>query len=282
MSRGCWQADAPDRDRASNLLNSLRRRLPRRPCCCSVGGSSVAGKGYRERNGMRTGAVSAGAAVTALVNNSHLCHLPEVNEQLVRSGPSMFHVKPGGESFPCSIERHAGWASRQGDKRAEDSGHRMEIDAQSSIRQRDYVPVDASSPATWQSGSAMAPSVVTAMPVDWDCVRMQSFDQGSTVCIKRFQPSLGGNRPAAMAPLCLAAQRAASALCDHIRLCRCEAEKRLTTARQLRGGGASSPQLRTNLGATVIPVASPCGVTYPEPLRAPYCAADALCGRVVD
>ena len=52
----------------------------------------------------------------------------------------MFHVKPGGKSLPCSIERHAGWASRRGDKRAEDSGHRMEIDAQSSIRQRDYVP----------------------------------------------------------------------------------------------------------------------------------------------
>ena len=103
----------------------------------------------------------------------------------------MFHVKPGGESVPCSIERHAGWASRRGDKRAEDSGHRMEIDAQSSIRQRDYVPVDASPPATWQSGSAMAPSVVTAMPVDWDAVRMPSFDQGSTVCVKRFQPSLG-------------------------------------------------------------------------------------------
>ena len=171
---------------------------------------------------MRSGAVSAGAAAPALVSNSHLCHLPEVNEQLVRSGPSMFHVKPGGDSVPCSIERHAGWASRRGDKRAEDSGHRMEIDAQSSIRQRDYVPVDASSPATWQSGSAMAPSVVTAMPVDWDAVRMPSFDQGSTVCVKRFLPSLGGNRPAAMAPFAWwpSGPRVRYAT---IRLCRCEA-----------------------------------------------------------
>src|SRR6478752_6128973 len=111
---------------------------------------------------MRSGAVSAGAAAPALVSNSHLCHLPEVNEQLVRSGPSMFHVKPGGESFPCAMERHAGWGPRQGDKRAEDSGSRMEIGAQSSLRQLDYVPVDASRPATWQSGDAMAPSVVTA------------------------------------------------------------------------------------------------------------------------
>jgi hypothetical protein len=44
----------------------------------------------------RTVPVYAGAAGIALVSNSHLCHLPEVNEPLVRSGPSMFHVKRGG------------------------------------------------------------------------------------------------------------------------------------------------------------------------------------------
>ena len=166
---------------------------------------------------MRSGAVSAGAAAPALVSNSHLCHLPEVNEQLVRSGPSMFHVKPGGESVPCSIERHAGWASRRGDKRAEDSGHRMEIDAQSSLRRLDYVPVDASRPAMrWRR--PWSPQCQQ----DRDAVRMQSFDQGSTVCVKRFLPSLGGNRPAAMAPFAWwpSGPRVRYAT---IRLCRCEA-----------------------------------------------------------
>jgi len=195
----------------------------------------------------------------------------------------MFHVKPGGESVPCSIERHAGWASRRGDKRAEDSGHRMEIDAQSSIRQRDYVPVDASPPATWQSGSAMAPSVVTAMPVDWDAVRMQSFDQGSTVCVMTVQPPLEGGRPAAMAHLSLAAGPAAGALCDHIHPCRCEAG-------EAAHYGAAAAWRRCKLAAaTAEPrsdcctVASLCGVTRScAPLKVPYGAAAALCGRVVD
>ena len=81
----------------------------------------------------------------------------------------MFHVKRGRASAPCPIERQAGRAPRWGDKRAEESGHRLETDALSSPRQLDCIPVHASLPATWRSGAAIAPSVIMAMPVDWRC-----------------------------------------------------------------------------------------------------------------
>ena len=158
------------------MWNSLRRRPPYGPRWCSVCGVrermerlhrskwQVHGSAF-----MRNGPNSASSAATALVSNSHLCHVPEDNEQLVKSGPSMFHVKRGGRirallhRTPCRL------GVQVRGQRAGESGHGMEIGAQSSLRQLDYVPVDASRPTTWQSGDAMAPSVVTAVPARPRC-----------------------------------------------------------------------------------------------------------------
>ena len=58
------------------------------------------------------GALPVDAAAIALFSDSHLRHLPKLNEQLRWSGPSMFHVKRGRASAPCPIERQAGRAPR--------------------------------------------------------------------------------------------------------------------------------------------------------------------------
>ena len=125
--------------------------------------------------------------------------------------------------------------------------------------------------------------VVIAMLVDLDADRMPSFDQGSTVCVMTVQPPLEGGRPAAMAHLSLAAGPAAGALCDHIHPCRCEAG-------EAAHYGAAAAWRRCKLAAaTAEPrsdcctVASLCGITRScAPLKVPYGAAAALCGRVVD
>ena len=67
---------------------------------------------YIQFSFMRKGPLPVDAAAIALFSDSHLRHLPELNEQLRWSGPSMFHVKRGRASAPCPIERQAGRAPR--------------------------------------------------------------------------------------------------------------------------------------------------------------------------
>ena len=133
------------------------------------------------------------------------------------------------------------------------------------------------------------PALRLRRPWSWQCrwtgmpSECRRFDQGSTVCVMTVQPSLEGGRPAAMAQLFLVAWPAAGALCDHIHPCRCEAG-------EAAHYGAAAAWRRCKLAAaTAEPrsdcctVASLCGVTRScAPLKVPYGAAAALCGRVVD